>query len=89
MAVAGLCPVDSRGGCLHIIFDRRLRFKRFRDKKAAPLLGPRFQRGQGGGLSGKAMQVIVPPGGTELREMLNRELSEGHCCGFAASLLPV
>jgi hypothetical protein len=39
-------------------------------------------------MSGKAMQVTVPPVGTALREMLNRESSEGHLLGFAASLLP-
>jgi len=58
-------------------------------KKAAPFLGPRFKEVKVVGVSGKAMQVTVPPVGTALREMLNRELSEGHCCGFAASLVPV
>jgi hypothetical protein len=35
-------------------------------------------------LSGKAMEATVPPSGTVLREMLNREFSEGHCwvCGL-------
>jgi hypothetical protein len=59
------------------------------EKKAAPFLGPRFKEVKVVGVSGKAMQVTVPPVGTALREMLNRELSEGHCCGFAASLVPV
>jgi hypothetical protein len=34
------------------------------------------------------MEAADPQGGTVLREMLNRESSEGHCFGFAASLLP-
>jgi hypothetical protein len=33
------------------------------------------------------MEAAIPQGGTVLREMLNRESSEGHCYGFAASLL--
>jgi len=28
------------------------------------------------------MEAADPRGGTVLREMLNRESSEGHCCGF-------
>jgi hypothetical protein len=56
-------------------------------KKAAPLLGPRFKEVKIGGLSGKAMQVAAPRTGTVLREMLTGKESEGHCFGFAASLL--
>jgi Fe-S oxidoreductase len=37
-------------------------------------------------MSGKAMQVTIPPG-TALREMVRRKESEGHCCGFAASFV--
>ena len=33
------------------------------------------------------MQVAVPPGEAALREMLTRDESEGHCFGFAASLV--
>jgi len=51
-------------------------------KKSGPIAGATFQRGQGGGLSGKAMEAAVPQGGTVLREMLNRESSEGHCLGL-------
>jgi hypothetical protein len=64
-----------------------LRLRGFR-QKSGPIAGATFQRGQGGGLSGKAMEAADPQGGTVLREMLNRESSEGHCFGFAASLLP-
>jgi hypothetical protein len=38
-------------------------------------------------MSGKAMQVAVPPGEAALREMVTREESEGHFFGFAASLV--
>jgi hypothetical protein len=55
---------------------------RDRAKKSGPIAGATFQRGQGGGLSGKAMEAAVPHGGAVLREKLNRESSEGHCCGF-------
>ncbi len=35
------------------------------------------------------MQVTVPPGEMALREMLMRFESEGHCFGFAASLVHI
>jgi hypothetical protein len=33
------------------------------------------------------MEAADPKVGAVLREMLNRESSEGHCCGFTASLV--
>jgi hypothetical protein len=35
------------------------------------------------------MEAAVPQGGMVLREMLNRELSEGHLLGLRPLLLPV
>jgi hypothetical protein len=34
------------------------------------------------------MEVSAPPAGAGLREMVTGENSEGHCFGFAASLVP-
>jgi hypothetical protein len=51
-------------------------------KKMAPFLGPSFEEANLVGVSGKAMQVTVPPAGTALREKFGREESEGHCFGL-------
>jgi hypothetical protein len=48
----------------------------------APFLGPSFEEANLVGVSGKAMQVTVPPAGTALREKFGREASEGHCFGL-------
>jgi hypothetical protein len=50
-------------------------------EKMAPFLGPSFEEANLVGVSGKAMQVTVPPAGTALREKFGREASEGHCFG--------
>src|SRR5271165_636436 len=52
-------------------------------KKSGPIAGATFsKRARWWAMSGKAMQVAVPPAGTVLREMLTRESSEGHCFGL-------
>jgi hypothetical protein len=52
------------------------------------LLGPRFKEVSVVGKSGKATEDAVPPDGAAPREMVTGKKSEGHCFGFAASLVP-
>jgi hypothetical protein len=56
-----------------------------RKQKSGPIAGATFQEVRFGGLSGKAMEVTVSPGGTALRELVTGNESEGHFFGFAAS----
>ena len=56
-------------------------------KKAAPLLGPRFKEVSFGGWSGKAIEVTLSPGELALREWVTGNESEGHFFGFAASFV--
>jgi hypothetical protein len=56
-------------------------------QKSGPIAGATFQEVRFGGLSGKAKEVAVSPGGTALREVVTGKYSEGHFFGFAASLV--